>query len=121
MKKTITISFIALMLCAGTGKAYDFDGMSASATSHRSDYFLASSLNQEKGLLETTKITLGTIYKSRHFSNAGYNETHNGIYLSAAGWTLGTYMNSGNVQSNFVTYNPSLYRKRYLEVNMVAG
>jgi hypothetical protein len=34
---------------------------------------------------------------------------------------VGTYENSGNVQSDFVTYNPNLYRRKSLEVNLVTG
>jgi hypothetical protein len=41
--------------------------------------------------METTKISLGTIYKSHHFNNDADNETHNGIYVNVAGWSLGTY------------------------------
>ena len=77
--------------------------------------------NKKMGLLETTKISLGTIYKSHHFNDDGYNETHNGIYLSVEGWSVGTYENSGNVDSVFVTYNPTLYRGNSVEVNLVTG
>ena len=41
--------------------------------------------------------------------------------MSVEGWSVGTYENSGNVQSVFVTYNPNLYRGKSLEVNLVAG
>jgi hypothetical protein len=34
---------------------------------------------------------------------------------------VGTYENSGNVQSTFVTYNPHLYRDKSLEINLVTG
>ena len=85
------------------------------------DAYQAPSLNRQRGYLEATRISIGTILKSHHFNNRDYNETHDGIYLSVEDWSLGTYRNSGNVQSTFLTYNPSLYHSRSLEVNMVAG
>lgn len=112
---------IALLLYTGVSKGYDFDGISSNALNLGRDPYHSSTTKREKGLLEKTKITLGTIYKSHHFNSDDYNETHSGIYMSVEGWSVGTYENSGNVQSVFVTYNPNLYRGNSLEVNLVTG
>lgn len=120
MRHIIKILSIALLLYTGASKGYYFGSIPSNAVSRTSaSYHLPA--DQKKGLLETTKITMGTIYKSHHFNNKEFNETHNGIYLSAAGWSLGTFENSGNAQSVFVTYNPEIYRKNSLEVNLVTG
>jgi len=121
MKQIIKILPLALLLYTGVSTGYEFDSISSNAVNLGSNSYHLSDTNRNKGLLETTKITLGTIYKSHHFNNDDYNETHNGIYLSVEGWSLGTYENSGNVQSVFVTYNPNLYRSNSLEVNLVTG
>jgi len=121
MKQIIKVFCIASLLYTGVSKGYEFDSISTTLLDLGNDPYRLSSAEQEKGLLETTKISLGTIYKSHHFKNDAYNETHYGIYLNVEGWSLGTYRNSGDVQSNFVTYNPNLYRGSSLEVNLVAG
>ena len=112
---------IALLLYTSVSKGYEFDSIASNALNYGNDPRHASATNREKGLLEKTKITLGTIFKSHHFNNKDFNETHNGVYVSAARWTLGTFENSGNAQSVFVTYNPNLYRANSLEVNLVTG
>lgn len=121
MKQVIKILSVALLLNTGVSKGYEFDSISSNSLTLESDSYDLSVTKRKKGLLETTKITLGTIYKSHHFKNDDYNESHNGIYVSVEGWSLGTYENSGNVQSVFVTYNPILYRRKSLEVNLVTG
>jgi len=120
MRHIIKILSIALLLYTGASKGYEFDSVSSNTVGPGSDSYNLSA-DRKKGLLETTKITMGTIYKSHHFNNKDFNETHNGIYLSAAGWSLGTFENSGNAQSVFVTYNPEIYRNNSLEVNFVTG
>ncbi len=112
---------ITLLLITGVCEGYEFNTIANSAVSIGSDSYHPSDTNRKKGLLETTKITMGTIYKSHHFRNNDFNETHNGVYLSVSGWSLGTYENSGNTQSTFVTYNPNLYRSKSLELNLVTG
>ncbi len=121
MKQAIKIVSVALLLYTGVSKGYEFDSISSNNLNLGSDSYELSVTKREKGLLETTKITLGTIYKSHHFSGDDYNETHNGIYVNVEGWSLGTYENSFNAQSVFVTYNPNLYRRNSLEVNLVTG
>lgn len=121
MKQVTKIVCVALLLYTGVSKGYEFDSISSNNLDLESDSYDLSVTKRKKGLLETTKITLGTIYKSHHFNGDDYNETHNGIYVNVEGWSLGTYENSGNVQSVFVTYNPNLYRGNAVEVNLVTG
>ena len=78
-------------------------------------------LGGEKGLLANSDIAIGTILKSHHFNNKDFNETHNGIYLSIDQWSLGSYKNSGNQQSTFVTYNSEIFKKRQFEIDLVIG
>jgi len=69
--------------------------------------------NLSGGYLEEAEIAIGTILKSYHFSKYDYhdyNETHDGVYININKWSAGTYKNSADVQSMFVTYNPNLYR-----------
>ena len=121
MKQIIKILPLALLLYTGVSQGYEYEGISSNTLNFGSDPYHLSAIKQKTGLLEKTKITLGTIYKSHHFNSDDYNETHNGVYLSVEGWSLGTYENSGNVRSVFVTYNPNLYRGNSLEVNLVTG
>ena len=116
MKPIIKILPIALLLYTSVSKGYESDSISNNVLNLGSDQYQLSATNRNKGLLETTKITIGSIYKSHHFRDNNYNETHNGIYENVEGWSLGTYENSSNAQSVFVTYNPSLYRNNSLEV-----
>ncbi|MCP4768810.1 MAG: hypothetical protein GY875_21425 [Gammaproteobacteria bacterium] len=121
MKQVIKILSITLLLYTGVSQGYEFDSISGNSLDLGSNAYHFTVTKQKKGLLETTKISLGTIYKSHHFNNDDYNETHNGIYVSVEGWSVGTYENSGNVQSVFVTYNPNLYRGNSVEINLVTG
>ena len=75
-----------------------------------------------KGFLQDADIAIGTILKSHHFDDDyDFNETHNGAYLRVERWTVGTYTNSFDAQSTFVTYNPKIYSGRSLAINLVAG
>jgi len=81
-------------------------------------------LNLNKGYLEDTEIAIGTVLKSYHFKKYdyhNYNENHDGVYINLNRWSAGRYRNSADVQSTFVTYNPSLYRKESFKVNLVTG
>ncbi len=121
MKQIIKVVTVAFLLNTGVCKGYEFDSISSNSLDLGSNQYELSVTKRKKGLLETTKISLGTIYKSHHFDNGDYNETHHGIYLSIEGWSLGTYENSGNAQSVFLTYNPNLYRRNSVEVDLVTG
>jgi len=81
-------------------------------------------LNLNRGYLEETEIAIGTILKSYHFNKYDYhdyNESHGGVYINLNKWSAGSYKNSADVQSTFVTYNPSLYRNQSFKVNLVTG
>jgi len=46
---------------------------------------------------------------------------HDGVYININKWSAGTYKNSADVQSMFVTYNPNLYRNESFKINLVVG
>ena len=121
MKQLLKVLFIASLLYASVSQGYEFETTANNVLVFGSEPYHLSSNKQEQGLLETTRITMGTIYKSHHFNDDNYNETHNGIYLNMKQWSLGTYENSSYAQSVFVTYNPNLYRSNSVEINMVTG
>ena len=121
MKQLSKILFIASLLYTGVSQGYEFESTSNNVLNLGSDPYYRSSVKQEQGLLETTRITLGTIYKSHHFKDYDQNETHNGIYVNVKEWSLGTYENSSYTQSVFVTYNPNLYQGKSVELNLVTG
>jgi len=121
VKHIIKILAVTLLLFTGVSKGYEFDSISSNSLDLGSNAYQFSVTKQKHGFLETTEIFLGTIYKSHHFNNEGYNDTHNGIYVSVERWSVGTYENSSYEQSTFVTYNPNLYRGNSLEVNLVTG
>ena len=121
MKAKIFLVLIAMTFHMGTAQALEYDSYSDEFQSIELSQFRIPLLNRGEGLLATSDVAIGTILTSHHFDNEDYNETHNGIYLSIDEWTLGTYKNSGNDQSNFVTYNSEIYRKHQLEVDLVIG
>ena len=102
--------------------------ITASAVNLQSDaYHLAQTLpkpNYKRGFLEENEISIGTILASHHFNKYDYhdyNETHNGLYINVNRWSTGTYINSADEQSVFITYNPNVYRNNSIKVNLVAG
>ena len=128
------IAFLSLLLIAVLPHMVFAEGVKVASISigddftrmevpdHRPVTALASSFNE--GVLQQTELAIGTILKSYHFSKYDYydyNETHNGIYLNVNRWSAGTYMNSSNIQSVFVSYNPNLYSNESFKINMVAG
>ena len=115
------MAILVLLLCSSASMGQEAYFISSNALKLESDAYPLPAANVRRGLLETTKITVGTIYKSHHFDDENYNESHNGIYLSVENWSIGTYENSGNAQSVFVTYNPNLYQTKTLQVDLVAG
>lgn len=121
MKPIINILAIVLLLHAGVGKAQEFGNFANGASDFQFGAYRLPTSKPQQGFLETTKMALGTIYKSHHFNDEGYNESHNGIYLSVSDWAVGTYRNSGFEQSVFVTYNSQLYRHNSLKVDLVTG
>jgi hypothetical protein len=85
MKQIIKMLPIALMLYTNGSKGYEFDSISNNVLNLGSNQYNLSPTTRNKGLLETTKITLGSIYKSHHFRDNNYNETQDGIYVSVEG------------------------------------
>ena len=112
---------LVLSFYSGVGQGQEFDNYSNSALDIETGLVRLPILNDKKGLLETTDLAIGTLLKSHHFDNNDYNESHNGIYLNIDNWSLGTYKNSANVQSSFVTYNSKIYNKRQFEIDLVYG
>lgn len=121
MKKITSILVMVLLFYTGVSKAEKNDTITTAALNLELDPYQVPATKRRSGFLEKTRISIGTILQSHHFNDDGYNETHDGIYLSVENWSLGTYRNSGDEKSVFVTYNPSLYQSRSLEVNLVAG
>lgn len=79
-----------------------------------------------EGLLEDISIAIGTILKSHHFDKDkydyhDYNESHDGVYLRINDWSAGTYINSADARSVFLTYHASLYRSNSIMVDLVSG
>ena len=70
------------------------------------------------------RISIGTILRSYHYGKYDeydINESHNGLYFNINNWSTGTFTNSLDEQSVFVTHNTRLYRDRNFVVNLVAG
>jgi hypothetical protein len=111
------------LLNTGASQGQDTDSITTSALDPEIGLYQSRASTDKKGYLETAKIAIGTILKSHHFDTEDYNDTHNGIYLSVDKWSIGTYTNSIDVQSTFVSYNPELYstRSKSLKVGLVLG
>ena len=121
MKPFKYLLLLAISCFAGVSQAQGFNHSSAGTMDIETGVFRMPILTGKKGYLDTTKLALGTILKSHHFNGGDYNETHNGIYLNIEKWSLGTYNNSANVQSNFVTYDSDIYSRRNLKVGLMVG
>lgn len=75
-----------------------------------------------KGFLQDADIAIGTILKSHHFDDDyDFNETHNGLYINIDRWSAGTYANSVDTRSNFITYNSPLFRNNSVSIDLVTG
>jgi len=121
MKRIFPALLILISLLAGTCRGEEYAQLSINAFDADINAYRAQVSSMKRAYLENSRLAIGTILKSHHFSSNDYNETHNGIYLSVDRWTVGSYLNSGYRQSTFVTYNPTLYADRSLTVNLVAG
>ena len=121
MKRITKTALLFLLLNTGICHSYEFNSVSSNTLDLGSNHYQLTNSEQKEGFLETTKISLGTIYKSHHFRDNDYNETHNGIYLAIENWSVGTYQNSSDERSVFLTYNPNLYRGHSVEVDLVTG
>jgi len=128
MKKTITILFVAALLFTGASQGEGNADLSKNALSLETELQLpaitSSASNLNRGFLKQNKIAIGTVLQSHHFDKYDYhdyNESHNGIYLNINRWSTGVFQNSADVQSVFITYNPTLYTNKSFVVNLVTG
>lgn len=120
--KPILIAFLmSLSLYAGGVKGQNVAGYAPGALDLGIASYRRPGMGARRGYLEESEIAFGTILKSHHFVSGDFNETHNGAYLRVDRWAVGTYTNSVDEQSTFITYNPKIYSKRSLELNLVAG
>lgn len=128
MKKTVTILFVAALLFNGASQGEGKADLSKNALSLETELQLpaitSSASNLNRGFLKQNKIAIGTVLQSHHFDKYDYhdyNESHNGIYLNINRWSTGVFQNSADVQSVFITYNPTLYTNKSFVVNLVTG
>jgi len=121
MRKICKGLLIVLSLYAGTCQGQEYARVSTNALDFEISAYRLPVLSDRQGYLEKSDLSIGTILKSHHFRNRDFNETHNGIYLSFNEWSLGSYTNSGDEHSVFVTYNPRIYVRRSFQMNLVAG
>ena len=129
MKASLSILLVAVSLNIVSAEGLDVasisivDDFTLVSDSIRSPV-TAGAPNLNRGYLEEAEMAIGTILKSFHFSKYDYhdyNDSHNGVYININKWSAGTYKNSADVQSTFVTYNPNLYRNELFTINLVAG
>lgn len=128
MNKSLLVLLISISFSAGANDKEKNEDIKTSALDPQTQHYITpktSSLSK-KGFLEKNKIGLGTILRSHHFEKDkhdyhDYNETHDGLYLYINRWSAGTFTNSADERSVFVTYNPQLYHNQSFMVNMVAG
>lgn len=121
MKLIMVVLLTALSLYAGVVKGQNLTGYTSGTLNLGIDSYRRLAPESRRGYLEETDIAFGTILKSHHFVSGDFNETHNGAYLRVNRWSVGTYTNSSDEQSTFVTYNSVVFKKQALEVNLVAG
>ena len=120
MKKGIQGVLVLLSLITGTGHGQDISVLTSGIDELQFNAYRIPVLNEKKAHLESAKLAVGTILRSVHYSKqAGqdFNETHNGIYLNVNNWSVGTFTNSSNRQSVFITHNTSLYRKNAFTID----
>ena len=129
------ISSLSMLLVAVSPHLVSAEGMEVASISIGDNFALVSDSNSSPvaslvsdldrgGYLEETEIAIGTILKSYHFAKYDYhdyNESHNGVYINMNRWSVGSYKNSSDVQSTFVTYNSNFYKNELFKVNLVAG
>ncbi len=124
MNKLVQGVLVLLTLYTGSSHGQEFSALVSGIDDLQINAYRIPVLNQKKSYLERTKLAVGTILKSVHYGKqAGqdFNQTHNGIYLSINNWSAGTYTNSTNRQSVFITHNTSLYQKNAFKVDLVTG
>ena len=128
MSRLVLVLLVSLSLNVSADETGDDSELSTSALDPRITPYISpnASSSAEKGFLEENKIAIGAIMKSRHFDKDkydyhDYNEDHEGVYLSINRWSTGTFINSADERSVFVTYNPEMYQNRSFMVKLVTG
>lgn len=128
MKKLIYILLFATSLYTGACKGEENTDVATSGLSPEIEPYrlpqTLPTLTIERGYLEEADVAIGVIVKSHHFDKYDYhdyNESHDGVYLSINRWSAGTFRNSADVRSSFITYNPNLYTMQAFMVNLVVG
>ncbi len=128
MKRLLGIFLVSMSLGAIAGEEHTDADTTVSALSPEIEPYDTSPpvLSSSKGVLENNDIAIGTILKSYHFDKDkydyhDYNESHDGLYLTVNGWSAGTFINSADNRSVFITYNANLYRGSAISVDFVSG
>ena len=126
MKKIICALLLPLALGVMASDDEGADNISTAILSTEvvPDASMEQGASSSDSFLSRNKIAIGTILKSHHFDKYDYhdyNETHDGVYLNVNRWSAGTFINSADERSVFVTYNPNLYQKESFVVNAVTG
>ena len=128
MKRTLCIFLVAISLNAVASDENNNSEATVSALTPELEPYdssIPASPTSSK-VLENNDIAIGTILKSYHFDKDkydyhDYNETHDGIYIVVNSWSAGTYINSANERSVFVSYNSNLYRNHSIAVDFTSG
>ncbi len=130
LKRIFLVLLVSIPVSAAADDNVDSKSLSTSALDPRIEPYIApkpSSLPSLKNsFLDENKIAIGTILRSHHFDKDkydyhDYNESHNGVYLSINRWSMGSFTNSADKQSVFMTYNLELYQNQTFTVDMVTG
>lgn len=128
MRNCLAIFLISVSLNAVAGEEHEGSETEVSALSPELEPYDSSvhASQSSKKSLENSEIAIGTILKSYHFDKDkydyhDYNENHDGIYFVVNRWSAGTYINSANERSVFVTYNSNLYRNNSIAVDFTSG
>lgn len=130
LNRIFLVILVSISINAGADENGDNKDLSTSALDPGIEPYISSrpssSSSSTNGFLDENKIAIGTIMRSHHFDKDkydyhDYNENHNGVYLSINRWSMGTFINSADERSVFMTYNPELYQNRSFMVNLVTG
>jgi hypothetical protein len=120
--KTVCKLIVSLFALYGVpGLAQDYSYSPSPVDEDFSSLVHLSLYGEQEAFLQRKKISIGTILKSHHFSDDGFNDSHPGFYLEIDNWSAGTYENSYYRDSTFVTYNSEFFDSRGLKFSFVAG
>ncbi len=124
MKQTARLFLIIFSLYTGACLGQELDDTTTSALDPNIDLYHLPETSDTKSLMKEARIAVGTIVKSHHFDKLDYhdyNDSHRGVYININRWSLGTFTNSSDDQSVFITYNTNLYQNNLFTVNLVTG